>query len=82
VSKVYDVVAVTGTYTKDGVEKPIWKNCGVVVKTEKGLSMKLDLVPVGEWSGWFKLFEPKAKEEQPPKPAETPAADFDSDIPF
>jgi hypothetical protein len=85
-AKMYDVVAVCGTRTDrdTGEEKPIWKNCGAVFETPKGLSMKLDLVPVTS-DGWFKFFEPK--EQAAPKPASgTPAAssdgDFDDLIPF
>ena len=77
-SKKFDVVAVTGTYTKDGVEKPVWKNCGAVFETPKGLSLKLDLVPVAG-DGWFKLFEPKAQDAAPQK---STGPDDDLDLPF
>jgi hypothetical protein len=56
----YDVVASTGTYTdKDGNEKKRWQKCGVVMETKNGgLALKLEAIPVGEWSGWFNLWEP------------------------
>ena len=61
-SKVYDVVAVTGNYTdKNGEEKAKWTNCGAIFETKNGLALKLDVVPIGG-EGWFKLFEPKKKE--------------------
>lgn len=80
-SKIYDVVAVTGTYEKDGEEKPVWKNCGAIFETAKGLAMKLDLIPVAS-DGWFKLFEPKPKKDEKPAQQPQPQDDFDDDIPF
>jgi len=89
-SKVYDVVAVTGTYTnKQGEEKPVWKNCGAVIETPKGLSLKIEVLPIGS-DGWFKLFEPKqayenaaeTKSRQSPDPACKGEEDFSDDIPF
>jgi len=81
--KKYDVVAVTGKYTdRDGNEKNRYMNCGVVIQTEKGFSLKLEAVPIGS-DGWFMLFEPKPKEnanQAAPAPAEKP--EFDDDIPF
>jgi len=63
-SKVkYDVVANIGTYTKDGEEKTRYMNCGIVVQNGDNFSMKLNAVPVTpDWSGWFSLFKPKAKD--------------------
>ena len=61
-TKKYDVVAVTGTYKdRDGNEKKRYLNVGVVFESDKGLSMKLECVPVGEWNGWLSLYEPKQK---------------------
>ena len=58
-TKKYDVVAVTGTYKdRDGNEKKRYLNVGVVFESDKGLSMKLECVPVGEWNGWLSLYEP------------------------
>jgi len=80
--KRYDVVAVTGQYRdKDGNEKNRYMNCGAVIRTDKGFSLKLEAIPI-ESNGWFMLFEPKEKDKA--QPAETPANDepFDDDIPF
>ena len=64
----YELIATTGTYTNQrGEEKKRWQKIGVVMQTPKGLSMKLEAVPVG-WDGWATLAETK------PKP--------DSDLPF
>ena len=85
-AKKYDVVAGIGEYQdRDGNTKVRWLNCGSVFQTEKGFSLKLDCVPVGG-DGWFKLFEPRKKEQAPPPPAKEEDAElingFDDDIPF
>lgn len=82
--KKYDVVAIVGKRRDD---KPNYVNCGVVIQTEKGFSLKLNSIPAGnEWNGWFSLFEPRPRGEQPAsKPADNapPAStDLDDDIPF
>lgn len=80
--KQYDVVAVTGTYTdKNGVEKKRYLNCGVVIRTDKGFSLKMECYPVGG-DGWFMLFEPRNNTEQKPAPASAPNPEFDDDLPF
>ena len=58
-------------------DKVHWKQIGVVLQTEKGFSLKLEMIPAG-WDGWAQLFEPKAKEDKQ-QASTTPA---DSDIPF
>lgn len=65
----FDVMAKTGTYTdKEGNEKSRWQKCGVVFEGDKGWSLKLEAIPVGEWNGWFSLFEPK---NDKPRPVQT-----------
>lgn len=55
-SKKFDVVAITGKYQdRDGNEKNRYTNIGVVIETSKGLSLKLESVPVG-WDGWAGLY--------------------------
>ena len=80
--KKYDVVAIVGHHN----DKPVWKNCGAVFENEKGLSMKLDLVPIaGANEGWFKFFEPREKGTQKNTEVGSPQPDVidpDSDIPF
>ena len=76
-SKKYDVVAITGKYMKDGAEKNRYVTIGAVIETSKGLSLKLEAVPVG-WDGWAGLYEPKAKEGR----ADSRGSDDDSSIPF
>lgn len=74
-SKLYDVVY--PIETKEG-QKPKWVNCGAVIQTQKGPRLKLDVVPLN-CTGWFSLFEPRAKEE---KPSSAPFDDDPSEIPF
>lgn len=81
--KKYDVVAIVGKRS-DG--KANYVNCGVVIQTDKGFSLKLNSIPAGnEWNGWFSLFEPKprngdsAPAAQSSPPRET---DLNDDIPF
>lgn len=96
-TKRYDVVAVTGSYIdRNGVEKRRYMNCGAVFETEKGLSLKLEAIPVG-FDGWFQLYQPRTEQQQPavqrnafrqPATADRQAAtaalqeDFEDDIPF
>lgn len=83
--KKYDVVAIVGK-RRDG--KPNYVNCGVVIQTEKGFSLKLNSLPAGnEWNGWFSLFEPRPKNGEqttgaPAANAPPASTDFDDDIPF
>ena len=67
----YEVVANGGTYTnRNGEEKKRWIKCGVVMETDKGMSIKMENIPVG-WDGWAILSEPREKPQQ-----------LDSDVPF
>ena len=73
-AKKYDVSAVVGEYNG----KPVWHKCGAVFETAKGLSLKLEALPVGkEFDGWFKLFEPRQD-----KPQAAPATEPNDPIPF
>lgn len=86
----YDVVAVTGEYSdQDGNTKRRYAKCGAVFETEKGLNLKLEMIPI-DFNGWFSLFEPdqqKPKTEtargSSPRQARSRAVDLDDkDIPF
>jgi hypothetical protein len=92
VSKVFDVVVSTGSYTgDDGQEKQRWMNVGAVFKNDEGrVSIKLDAIPArrnetGEL--WLSCFEPKPRQQTqntpPPAPAQAAQDDFaDDQIPF
>lgn len=65
---VYEVIASTGTYTnKNGEEKKRWQKLGVVMQGNKGLTLKLETVPVG-WDGWATLAEPRRKDDDDSSP--------------
>jgi len=75
----FEVAAVVGE-KQDG--KPIWKQFGKVFETERGLSLKLDSVPIAkDFDGWFKLFPPKDGGQTAPRKPE-PAFEPDTDLPF
>ena len=74
----YEVIAAVETYTnKAGEEKKRWNKIGVVMETAKGLSLKMETVPVN-WNGWAMLSEPKPREEKP----KTGGFDDLDDMPF
>ncbi len=59
------------TYEKDGEEKVSWKKAGTLfIKDGKVTSIKLDMIPAGNWDGWLNVFDPKEKEDKP-APQET-----------
>jgi hypothetical protein len=74
--KRYDIC--WGQRDQKDEKKVHWKQIGVVLQTDKGFSMKLEMIPAG-WDGWAQLFEPRAKEETA-KPADK-AGDA-GDVPF
>jgi len=71
--KKYDVCV--GQQGKD--QKTHWKQIGVVIEGDKGLSLKLEMIPTWNWDGWAVLFEPKAKEGQTSR-----GGGKEEDIPF
>jgi hypothetical protein len=61
----YELKAKSGTYkTKEGEEKPNWVKMGVCFESDKGLSLKIDTIPVG-WDGWISMFPPRPKDSDP-----------------
>jgi len=87
--KIYDVVAITGEYTNaQGETKKRYLNCGAVFQTDKGMSLKLEGLPVGEWNGWLSLYEPRQQSNQRPQQQQSRSNDpfgggpVDDDIPF
>lgn len=77
----YEAKAKVGTYkNQQGEEKPNWVKLGAVFETSKGLSLKIDAIPVG-FDGWVSFFEPKQKENTPTAQS-APANDIPDDIPF
>ena len=89
-AKKYDIV-VTSTYESGGETKKRYTNIGAVFETDKGLSIKIESLPVG-WNGWANCYEPKERDERRESPRQpqrsaAPAGGggfegMDDDIPF
>lgn len=75
----YDAVCKAGTYKKGGEEKTRYHKVGVVFESEKGLSLKVESLPVG-FDGWISFYEPQQRGES--KPASKASGELESDIPF
>jgi hypothetical protein len=59
--RTHDLVVVTGKYTdKDNNEKSRYQKIGVLFEDDKGLKVKVDLLPVG-WDGWAYLYKAEDK---------------------
>ncbi len=86
----HDIVAITGTYQKEGQDKPRYKNVGVVIEKDGKRYIKLDsLVTIhddGHPVNFFSIFEKEARQSPASQyaPSEkAPAYDFpDDDLPF
>jgi hypothetical protein len=75
-SKVrYEIRVKTGE--RDG--KAFYATIGRVIQSNKGFSLKLDMIPIG-FDGWAFLNEPKPKDDK--QESSQRAADIDSDIPW
>jgi len=88
----HNVTATIGEYTdREGNTKKRYMKCGAAFTGDDGrMSIKLDAVPCGEWSGWFNLY-PKEDDNQAPaptrsavssEPARAQAPDRGDEIPF
>lgn len=69
-TKVFDAVAVVGTYNdRQGNEKKRYVTVGAVFENDKKqMSLKIESLPVGgEWNGWVSFYEPKEQTKQEPK---------------
>jgi len=86
----HDIVAITGTYQKDGQDKPRYKNVGVIIEKDGKQYVKMEsLVTIhddGHTVNFFSMFEKEARPQNQPaqQPAAAPASvdDFSDDIPF
>lgn len=78
----YEVMAKNGTYKdRNGDEKARWLKLGVCFESEKGLSIKLDSVPIN-FDGWMTLMTPKPKENTNGIIQTRSVNNMDEDIPF
>ena len=97
-SKKYDVVAITGSYMKDGQEKKVYSNVGEIFNSGDRFFLKMNALPFdeeGKLINFFSLYAPKAKESQAEgvnqaigsagaqgQQTARLADDFDDDLPF
>lgn len=59
-NRVYDLLYKRGEHNG----KAQWAKCGVLIEKEDGKkSVKLDLVPAGNWDGWLVVSERKGKDD-------------------
>ena len=75
------IVAITGKYTDaGGMQKNRYTRVGTLFKgDDNAISIKLDAVPAGEWSGWLNCY-PMDEQRQQSRQAE-PQDEF-GDVPF
>jgi hypothetical protein len=80
--KLYDAVVVTGEYEdRSGNKKKRYLNVGAVFEGDKGLSMKLEALPVAGFNGWINFYEPKPRQDAPASSAPVDNGP-DDEIPF
>lgn len=74
--KVYDAVVATGKYTdRNGNEKTKYLTVGAVLQGDKGLSLKLEALPVN-FNGWINFYEPRERDAKPSQRQEEPNDDI------
>lgn len=85
--KIYDAVVVTGEYQdRQGNTKKRYLTVGAVFEGERGMSLKLEALPVS-FNGWISFYPVREQSEtrRQPSPRRDPdpqGAPFDDDIPF
>lgn len=76
----FEALAKAGTYTNSqGTEKTKWHKCGVVFENDRGMSIKLDSLPIN-FDGWISLFPPREAEKPAGKSA--PFEGMKDDMPW
>lgn len=60
-SKIYDLIR---KKSEDPEGKARWEKLGVMIDKDGKLSVKLDLLPVGEWDGWLVVSERRERETE------------------
>jgi hypothetical protein len=59
--KIYDLL---WKRSEDKKGKARWEKVGVLMTKDDGkMSVKIDLIPVGNWDGWLVVSERREKEE-------------------
>ena len=67
-----------------GRDKPVWLRHGIAFQNDKGISIKLEGLPLPNKEGevWLKLFEDDGTRQQKDAPAAAPADKIEDEIPF
>ena len=62
--KIYDLLWKREEKSEDKKDgKTRWENVGVLIENEGKRSVKLNVIPVGDWDGWLTVVERKEKSE-------------------
>ena len=63
--KIYDLLWKREEKSEDKKDsKTRWENVGVLIENEGKPSVKLNVIPVGDWDGWLTVVERKEKTGQ------------------
>ena len=63
--KIYDLLWKREEKSEDKKDsKTRWENIGVLIENDGKRSIKLNVVPVGNWDGWLTVVERKEKSVQ------------------
>jgi hypothetical protein len=63
--KIYDLLWKREEKSEEKKEGKIrWENVGVLIENEGKRSVKLNVIPVGDWDGWLTVVERKDKPVQ------------------
>jgi hypothetical protein len=67
-----------------GRDKPVWLRHGIAFEGEKGISIKLESLPLPNKDGevWLKLYVDDGNRQQQATPAARSADKIDDEIPF
>ena len=60
--KIYELLWKREEKSEDKKDsKTRWENVGVLIENEGKRSVKLNVIPVGDWDGWLTVVERKEK---------------------
>ena len=63
--KIYDLLWKREEKSEDRKDsKTRWENVGVIIENEGKRSVKINVLPVGNWDGWLTVVERKEKAAQ------------------
>ncbi len=63
--KIYDLLWKREEKSEDRKDsKTRWENVGVIIENEGKRSVKINVIPVGDWDGWLTVVERKERAAQ------------------